>query len=223
MHSFEVPTIDLSPKLRIAYSTIRFGSLIVRNVPNQKKSNVLEEKKQSLEQKIQNSKIDPVEDELIKSYNRFFNRWGKTYPIEYQLKTVRKGGRFPLVSVLVDSMFLVELKNQILTSGHDLDLIQGHLIFDVTEGGERYLKLNGKEQELKKDDIILRDAEGILSSALYGPARRTAINSETKNALYLAWCPFGMNEEIITEHLNQILGNLSSIFDSISTKVNIYE
>jgi len=42
-------------------------------------------------------------------------------------------------------MFLAELKNRILTSGHDLDKIEGGLFFDVSDERERYLKLNGKE------------------------------------------------------------------------------
>jgi len=89
-------------------------------------------------------------------------------------------------------MFLAELKNRYLTSGHDLDAVQGGLIFDVSEGDERYLKLNGKEQQLKKDDVILKDEEGILASVLHGPARRTSITPQTSQALYLAWYPYGM-------------------------------
>ncbi|MHA1975886.1 MAG: hypothetical protein ACW98F_14510 [Candidatus Hodarchaeales archaeon] len=222
MTNINEPTIELSPKLKSKYSTVCFGSLEVYDVQNRKEFDELEEKKRKLEKSIQQSQSHVQEDEIINSYNRYFNQWGKTYPIEYQIKTIRKGGNFPLVSVLVDSMFLAELHNRILTSGHDLDLFQGKLIFDVSEGGERYQKINGKEQILKEDDIILRDRIGILASLLYGPAKRTTIIPETKHALYFAWCPFGMTKELINEHLSQILQRLNEIYGSLSSRIIIH-
>jgi DNA/RNA-binding domain of Phe-tRNA-synthetase-like protein len=96
------------------------------------------------------------------------------------------------------------------------------LIFDVSEGGERYLMLNGKEQELKENDIILKDEEGILASVLYGPARRTSITSDTRNVLYFAWCPYGMDDWLITAHLNDILSNLHIVFESATSETQIH-
>jgi len=214
--------IVLTPELKTYYPEAVFGSLIVRDVPNRKKHEVLEERKRGLEREIREVYVDVEEDYTIQSYNAFFKRWGKTYPIEFQIKTVKGGGRFPQVSVLVDSMFMAELKNRILTSGHDLDAIQGDLSFDVSEGRERYLKLNGKEQETKKNDVILRDEEGILASVLYGPARRTSITPETRNALYFAWCPYGMDGCAITSHLNDIYSNLGVVFESVTPEMRIH-
>jgi DNA/RNA-binding domain of Phe-tRNA-synthetase-like protein len=99
-----------------------------------------------------------------------------------------------------------------------LDEIHGDLTFDVTKSGERYLKLNAKEQELKKNDVILKDGEGILASIIYGPARRTSITLQTINALYFAWCPYALDDEIITTHLNEILTNLTYIFKSVTSE-----
>ncbi len=145
----------------------------------------------------------------------------KTYPIKFQIKTIRSGGKFPQISVLVDSMFLAELNNRILTSGHDLDEIRGVPAFDVSKSGERYLKINGKEQELKKNDVILRDNEGILSSIAYGPARRTTISQKTTNALYYAWCPYALDEDIVIAHLKEILINLNTVFESVISETQI--
>ena len=222
MIGLNMKMVELAPSLKKIYSDIKFGSLIVKNVQNENKSEVLEQQKQKLERMIQKNSMEPNQDRLIQNYNFFFNRWGKTYPIEFQIKTIKKGGKFPQVSVLVDCMFLAELQNRILTSGHDLDLIQGKLVFDITEGGEQYLNINGKKQELKKDDIILKDENGILASVLYGPAKRTAIIPKTKNALFFAWCPYGMDKELLTNHLNAILKNLILVFGSVSSELNIH-
>ena len=212
--------IELSLGLKAAYPNALFGSLIARDVPNVEMHAAVEERKRLLEKRIREA--DAGEDDTIRSYINYFKRWGATYPIQYQVETIRKGGRFPQVSALVDSMFLAELKNGHLTSGHDLDAIRGDLAFDVSQAGERYLKLNGKGQELEKGDVILRDREEVLAGILYGPARRTSITLGTKNALYLAWYPYGMGEELIAGHLNDILSNLGTVFGSVSSRIQIH-
>jgi len=116
-------------------------------------------------------------------------------------------------------MFLAELKNRILTSGHDLDEIKGNLIFDISKEAKEYLKLNGQTQKLKKDDIILKDQKGILASILYGPAKRTSISLKTKNVLYFAWCPYQIKEEVMVNHLNDIVSSLKLAFKSLIPKI----
>jgi len=214
--------IELTQELKVSYLDAVFGSLTVRNVSNTKKHEALEERKRDLEKRIKEAHAEIEEDSTIRSYNAYFRRWGETYPIEYQIKTIKRGGKFPIVSVLVDSMFLAELKNRYLTSGHDLDTIHGDLTFDVSKGGEQYLKLNGKEQELKENDVILMDEEGVLASILYGPARRASITSETRNGLYLVWCPYGIKGELITAHLNDILSNLRVVFGTVASELHIH-
>ncbi|MHA2327459.1 MAG: phenylalanine--tRNA ligase beta subunit-related protein, partial [Candidatus Hodarchaeales archaeon] len=130
--------------------------------------------------------------------------------------TIKNGGKFPQVSVLVDSMFIAEINSRILTSGHDIEKLQGDLTFDISRGGERYVKLNGQEQILKKNDVLLKDKEGLLASILYGPARRTSISLKTKDTLYFAWCPYLTDEELIIAHLNNIHENLSKVFESVT-------
>ena len=214
--------VELTSALKTAYPEAVFGSLIVRNVANIKADEALGERKRGLEKKIREAYADVAEDNTIQSYNAYFKKWGKTYPIEFQITTIKNGGRFPNVSVLVDCMFLAELKNRLLTSGHNLDAIQNSLVFDVTKGGERYLKINGKEQELKGNDVILRDEKGILASVLYGPAQRTGITPETKNALYFAWCPHDVGKESIRMHLNDILLNVQLVFGSVESEIQIH-
>ena len=210
--------ILITPDLKKVYPESIFRSLTVRNSPNRKMHEALEERKRDLERRIREGHEEVDKDRMIQNYNTYFKMWNKTYPIEYQINTLRSGGKFPQVSVLVDSMFLAELNSRILTSGHDLESIQGDLTFDISRGGERYLKLNGQEQKLKKNDVVLKDNEGILACILYGPARRTSISLKTKDALYFAWCPYVTDEGLIIAHLNDILENLSSIFGSVTSE-----
>lgn len=215
--------IILTPDLKKTYPESIFGSLIVKEVPNKKEHKALETRKRALERRIRGDKAVVKDFEMIRYYNSYFTAWKKTYtyPIEYQINTIRKGKHLPQVSVLVDSMFIAELNNMILTSGHDLDTIQGDLMFDISNGDEQYLTINGKEQDLKKGDIFLKDEEGILACILFGPARRTSISTKTKNALYFAWCPQTINEAQVKTHLNEILRNVEKVYPTVTSEVYI--
>lgn len=213
--------VNTTESLKEIYPDSIFGNLIIRDVPNRKKNEFLEERKRTLEREIKEKYAEVDKDVIIHYYNTYFKLWKKTYPIEYQIKTVKSGGKFPQVSVIVDCMFIAELKNRILTSGHDLDEIKGDLTFDISQGGEQYLKIDGRKQELKKNDIVLKDNEGILASILYGPARRTSISQKTKNSLFFAWCPYTMDENIILRHLNDIVQNFNDIFESINSEIQL--
>ena len=203
------------------YPECLFGSLIVKEVPNEKDHEALETRKRELERRIREDSGEVKDFEMIRYYNSYFRMWKKTYtyPIEYQINTIKKGGKFPKVSVLVDSMFIAELNNMVLTSGHDLDTIQGDLTFDISGGDEQYLKINGKEQNLRKGDIFLKDEEGILACILFGPARRTSITPETKNVLYFAWCPLIINEAQVKTHLIEILMNFKKLYPTVTSEV----
>ena len=103
---------------------------------------------------------NPIDDGILHLYIIYFKKWNKTYPIEYQLRSIHKGKDLPNVSVLVDSMFYAELQNRILISGHDLDKIIGTMEFDLTTGNEQFTKIerNGcffKKRYNRKWELLL--------------------------------------------------------------------
>jgi DNA/RNA-binding domain of Phe-tRNA-synthetase-like protein len=213
--------IELSNELQLNFKEAIFGSLIIKDIPNKKKSLPFELKKSQLEKSIQNT-YNVDEDYILNFYKEYFKKWSKSYPIDFQIKSISKGKRLPNISVLVDSMFYAEMKNKILTSGHDLDQINGNLKFEVSNGHESYLKFDGKDQQLKKGDIYLRDDKNILASILYGPAKSTSITMNTKNVLFLAWCPVGITADIVKNHLMDIIFNLKLEFENLISEVSTY-
>jgi DNA/RNA-binding domain of Phe-tRNA-synthetase-like protein len=189
---------------KIFYPTAIFGSLTINDQLNLKEHPGIEQAKRLIEKKIRETYPPPREDRVIQRYAAYFDRWGKTYPIEYQINSIKKGRTFPQVSTHVDIMFMAELENRILTSGHDRDTIQGKPVYDLADQGQEYVKINGKKQTLQKNDVILKDDDGILASILFGPAARTSIKMETVNPLYFAWCPARIDHETVDEHLSTI-------------------
>ena len=203
------------------YPSAIFGSLIIKDVINKKKDPKLDERKKNLQEEVENGYMNPDEDKILQSYIQYFKKWNKSYPIAYQLKSIHKGKGFPNVSVLVDSMFYVEIQNRILTSGHDLDEIVGNLEFTLSTGKEQYMKIDGNVQLLKEGDVLLQDEQDILANVLYGPAKRSTINLKTKNALYLAWCPAGLTESVVKKHLQDLLSNLELVYGPLDAEIII--
>lgn len=137
----------------------------------------------------------------------------------FQLESILlKSKGIPDVGITIESMFLAELKNLLLTAGHDLDKIEFPLKVDLANGSEHFYGIGGKEQILTKDDLSLSDNIGILSSILNGPDNRTAITKDTKNIMYFVYGSNRISKKQIQDHLNDIKDYISSAFPDL--KVN---
>ncbi len=106
---------SVRPEVKIFYPTATFGSLTINNQQNMKTHPDIEQAKRLIEKKIRETYPAPEEDPIVQSYAGYFEKWGKTYPIEFQINSIKKGRTFPQVSTHVDCMFMAELeKGQIL-------------------------------------------------------------------------------------------------------------
>jgi DNA/RNA-binding domain of Phe-tRNA-synthetase-like protein len=142
---------------------------------------------------------------VMQAYHAYYKQFKKTYHVQLQLESiVFKDKSIPRVAALVEAMFMAELKNQLLTAGHDLDVVQMPVGIDVAVGTERYVRLNGQEQELKEGDMLIADAQGVLSSVLYGPDRRTQLRPDTRRALFTVYAPPGIARQAVVVHLEDI-------------------
>jgi DNA/RNA-binding domain of Phe-tRNA-synthetase-like protein len=112
-----------------------------------------------------------------------------------------KGKPIPRVAALVEVMFMAELKNLLLTAAHDLGAVRAPVRLDVASGAERYIMLNGQEQTLKAGDMMIADAEGVISNVIYGPDLRTRITPDTRDVLYAVYAPPGIGGGAVRRHL----------------------
>jgi len=182
----------------------------MRKVVNPEIHAALDKRKEELEGQLQARFSDYDRAALkalptIQAYNDYYKRYKKTYHVQLQLESVVfKGKSLPRVAALVEAMFMAELKNLLLTAGHDLDAVQVPVKLDVAKGSERYIRLNGEEQELKPGDMMIADGQGIISCVLYGPDRRTRITPDTRQVLFTVYAPPGIGEQAVYDHLQDI-------------------
>lgn len=204
----------VSEAWKSAYPGAAVGILVMHNVSNPNRHPVLEGHKEELEAQLRARFADRTRADLkalkpIQAYNAYFKRYKKTYPVQLQLESlVFKGRSIPRVAALVEAMFMAELKNLLLTAGHDLEALKMPVRVDVSKGGERYIRLNGQEQVLKAGDMMMVDSEGIISSVLYGPDYRTRITPNTRGVFFAVYAPPGIGEEAVYQHLQDIRTNV---------------
>ncbi len=141
----------------------------------------------------------------LQVYDAYYKRFKKTYHVQLQLESIAfKGKSLPSVAALVEAMFMAEVKNMLLTAGHDLDALQLPARLDVTKGDEVYTLMRGQPQQVKPGDMIISDGKGIMSNIIYGPDQRTQIQPGTRNVIYTTYAPAGISEQAVTEHLQDI-------------------
>ena len=141
----------------------------------------------------------------MKVYGEYYKRFKKTYHVQLQLELiVLKGKSIPNVASLVECMFMAEVKNMLLTAGHDLDVLQLPLTLDVTQGTESYTVMRGEAQVVKAGDMIISDQMGIISNIIYGPDQRTQIKETTRNVIFTVYAPAGIDEGLIMGHLQDM-------------------
>jgi DNA/RNA-binding domain of Phe-tRNA-synthetase-like protein len=186
----------------------RIGVLIMENV-NNAASQEFTEAKTTLEEMLREKYACASRVELktlypIDSYVAYYKKFGYTYHVLGQLESIVKGKSIPSVLPLVEAMFMAELKNMLLTAGHDADKISFPVSLKECTGKENFITMSGKEATTVAKDCMITDQKDILSAILRGPDRRTAISKDTKKVLYTLYCLPGVEDDLVYGHLNDI-------------------
>ena len=204
----------LSQSWKDMYPDAAVGVLVMSGVTNPASHPELERRKEALEADIRarfanHSRAELRQLPILAAYHAYYKRFNKSYHVQLQLESIaHKGKSIPKVAALVECMFMAELKNQLLTAGHDMDVVRAPVGIDAATGEETYVRLNGQEQTLKENDMKISDAEGVISSIVYGPDRRTQIRSSTQRVLFTVYAPPGIEPSWVDAHLADIQANV---------------
>jgi DNA/RNA-binding domain of Phe-tRNA-synthetase-like protein len=201
---------EVTSAWKAMYPEALAGVLVMRGVSNPAHHPVLGARKAALEEELRarfsgQDRAAIASDPVLKAYAEYYRQFKKTYHVQLQLESiVLKGKSIPSVAALVEAMFMAEMQDLLLTAGHDLDLLQRPLTLDIATGTEQYVLLRGEEQTLKAGDMMIHDREGVISSIIYGPDRRTQITSDTRNVIFTVYAPPGIHEQTVADHLEHI-------------------
>ncbi len=198
---------DVSLEWKSTFPEAHAGVLVMRDVGNPAKHSELEKRKLELEEQLRaqfagQDRATLSSHPILQAYNTYYKRFKKSYHVQLQLESIAwKGKSIPSVSALVEAMFMAEMKNMLLTAGHDLDKLKLPLTLDVSKGVESYTLMRGEQQILKPEDMFISDQSGVISNIIYGPDQRTQINADTRNVIFTVYAPAGINEQAVKKHL----------------------
>ena len=199
-----------SEEWKARYPDACFGVLIMEGVDNTGKCPALEERKDALEQSLRTLYAGKSRKEIgaehpFASYGRYYKTFGKNYHVLFQVESVALKEK-PIFSPspLVAVMFMAELKNGLLTAGHDLDRTEPPFLLDVAKGGETFTSLGGTQRTLLPEDMYFSDRNGILSSIIYGPDDSSAITAATSRALFTVYGTPSISAGEVRAHLEEI-------------------
>lgn len=199
---------------RSAFPRAVVGVLVMSGVHNPEQSAALELHKRELEKHLRARAAQLGRDGVgsepaVRAYVDYYRAHGKTYQVKAQWESVAaKGKPIPRRAALVEAMFMAELKNLILTAGHDLTALALPVRVDVTRENDRYVLMNGTERVLGAGDMMMVDGKGIVSSMLHGPDRRTRVTPDTREVLFAAYAPADIGENAVRDHLEDIRANV---------------
>lgn len=207
-------SISAADEWRITHPGAVIGLLELAGVENTHASPRLDERKRETEARLRErykgfTRRDFLSLPVLAGYERYYKRFNKTYHVQLQVESiVLKGKNLPDVSPLVDSNFIAEVETFILTAGHDVARLQEPVAIDVSREGDQITQMNGVTKALRAGDMMMRDANGISCSIIYGQDNRSPIAPETCHVLYVAYAPAGIAPEIADTQLEKIEENI---------------
>ena len=202
--------ISATEEWRTAHPGAVIGLLELSRVENAHPSLQLDDRKRETEARLRERYKEFTRQEFLAlpvmaAYAQYYKRFNKTYHVLQQVESiVLKGKHLPSVSPLVDSNFIAEMETLVLTAGHDVGKLHGVVSIDVSRDGEELTQMAGTSKAIRAGDMVMRDAEGICCSIIYGQDNRSPISFETSHVLYVAYAPVGVPAETVEAHLRVI-------------------
>ncbi len=197
-----------------AHSGAVIGLLEISGVENNHESVLLENRKRKIEAELVERYRELSRQELVvlpvmSAYKKYYKRFKKTYHVQLQVESIaQKGKKLPNVSPLVDANFMAEVETFVLTAGHDVTKLQEPILIDVSREGDHITQMNGANKSIRVGDMVMRDADGVNCSILYGQDNRSPIMPETDHVLYVAYAPKGIGGGVVESQLHKIEENV---------------
>jgi DNA/RNA-binding domain of Phe-tRNA-synthetase-like protein len=206
--------LEIDPTWRETHPGASVGLIAMRGVANPVSNERLNDLATALESDLR-SRLGLADRETIRAtpplpaYTAYYKSWSQRYHVAMQLESVaQKGKALPRVAALVEAMFIAELRNLLLTAGHDLNALE--LPVRLTIGsGQPFTAPGGQEATVKAGDMVIVDARGrVLSAIITGPSDVARIGPETTAVLFYIYAPPGVDSSLIDAHLDEIERNV---------------
>ena len=141
---------------------------------------------------------------IIETYNNYYKNFGKTYHVRSQVESVINGKTLSSGFPALTAMFMAEVKNMLLTAGHDISTLVLPIHIKIGTGQEKFIDIRGANKNTISGDMIMIDGASVISSIILGPDSRTKLTFTSKDILFAVYVPAGIEREAVLSHLQDI-------------------
>jgi DNA/RNA-binding domain of Phe-tRNA-synthetase-like protein len=207
-------SIFATDEWRAAHPGAVIGLLELSGVDNTSPSPKMEERKREAETQLRKAYAGFTRQDLLAlpvmaAYDRYYRQFTKTYHVLQQVESIAlKGKNLPDVSPLVDANFTAEVDTLVLTAGHDVAKLHEPISFDASREGDSFIQMNGQPKTMGAGDMVMRDAQGLCCSIIYGQDNRSPITAATTHVLYVSYVPSGVPREAVEQQLSKMEENV---------------
>ncbi len=190
------------------------GVLELSGLENEGACPQLEERKRAAEGDLRGryrdfSRQDLLTLPILSAYGAYYRRFKKTYHVQLQVESIAlKGKRLP--TCLLQSTPASWRRWRLSCSRRDTmsAKLSGSIVIDASREGDHIVQMGGAFKDLRPGDMIMRDAQGVCCSIIYGQDDRSPISPESSHVLYVAYAPAGVPPERVDLQLRSILENV---------------
>lgn len=197
-------SLIITDAYRLRFPNLSFGIGTIQDCTYFEKSDSFKLYKREFLRKMRRRTSLAQIEERINLYDQFFKEWGYPCPLPGHFKRTIEMG-FPIVNLYIDTHIIAEMCHGILMAIQDLDRFQGKWRLDLASEGETFQGVSGNMIRCKKEEIVLRDEEGIVCSLFQGPDFRTKVDASSKDMVVYVFTAPGVQEEQISNGIQLAL------------------
>jgi len=193
--------IRFSETYRLSHPNLGFGIGVVSEFEKGSSCSRIAVDRESCEVAL--GKGGDVLRQIIGKYDDFFQFHGYECPLVRQLARAREKG-LPSGNIFVEALLATELSTGVLMGIQDASSIQWPIVLDIASSGESFEGMRGTVT-CREEEIVLRDADGIIASYFQGPdARTAAVRKSTSLAFYGFLAP-GVETTVVEVALRNVV------------------
>jgi DNA/RNA-binding domain of Phe-tRNA-synthetase-like protein len=205
------------------YPGAKAGILVIKNIENTSADKELDKLKTEVETTLREKLRGLARENLnelpiLKSYNAYYKTFGKNYHVRGQIESVVNGKSLSSGSAVLTAMFMAEVKNMLLTAGHDCYTLEYPVRITIGTGKETFTDIRGAEKTSVDGDMIMTDGKGVISSILLGPDSRTKLTPSVREVLFAVYAPFEVEKEVVASHLRDIESYVKTFSPNATTE-----
>jgi len=170
---------------------------------------------------VSNHPITQGYADMLQSVGRSIKKYPPTVPAF--IRNIQRRGSMPHINSVIDIYNVESLHSLLAIGGHDLDKIDGQIVFTVNKEEGSFLPISSTEKHIAATDYVYRDSKGIIAWLGVRDGEQYKFDDGTKNAVFIIQGNAGTSIEMRVEALNRIRNDLAECMPRLEFEIQVSE